>query len=246
MCADPVNVSQVAANQPASHQAPALHILPTAVASPSQGSSLNVQNLYHLQLAQAPLPQPAMLNKSHPGRSLLHLTGHSEQDQQHHQQLGPADQLDQQQDLLNRLDDAEPGEASMPSPANTDYKHKPRRKATERPLVSPSQHSPCGRFSVHAAHWPAVQFFLPSTSQCTLQSITACCYAGASKQPNLSCMQGTDQIRQAFSKRKRGLALKCYQLHKLTDAKVSAFLMYSLRWQPPLFCHGNALEREQC
>ncbi len=33
-------------------------------------------------------------------------------------------------------------------------------------------------------------------------------------------MQGTDQIRQAFSKRKRGLALKCYQLHKLTDAKV--------------------------
>lgn len=32
--------------------------------------------------------------------------------------------------------------------------------------------------------------------------------------------QGTDQIRQAFSKRKRGLALKCYQLHKLTDAKV--------------------------
>ena len=33
-------------------------------------------------------------------------------------------------------------------------------------------------------------------------------------------VQGTDQIRQAFSKRKRGLALKCYQLHKLTDAKV--------------------------
>ena len=32
--------------------------------------------------------------------------------------------------------------------------------------------------------------------------------------------QGTDQMRQAFSKRKRGLALKCYQLHKLTDAKV--------------------------
>jgi len=26
----------------------------------------------------------------------------------------------------------------MPLPANTDYKHKPRRKATERPLVSSS------------------------------------------------------------------------------------------------------------
>ncbi|KAL0033600.1 hypothetical protein WJX79_006920 [Trebouxia sp. C0005] len=64
----------------------------------------------------------------------------------------------------------DPGEASMPLPANTDYKHKPRRKATERPM-------------------------------------------------------GTDQIRQAFSKRKRGLALKCYQLHKLTDAKVFCFIM---------------------
>ncbi len=108
-------------------------MLPGAVASPSQGSLLNVQNLYHLQLAQAPLTQPAMLNKPQPVPSLLHLTGLSQQDQQH---LGPGDQLDQQQDLLNRLDDTDPGEGSMPLPANTDYKHKPRRKATERPLVS--------------------------------------------------------------------------------------------------------------
>ena len=165
-----------------------------------------------------------MLNKSHPGRSLLHLTGHSEQEQQHQQQLGPADQLDQQQDLLNRLDDTEPGEASMPSPANTDYKHKPRRKANERPLVSPSQHAPCSRFSVHAAYCPAVQTFLPCTSQvqCTIVHVAM---------RGLSYMQGTDQIRQAFSKRKRGLALKCYQLHKLTDAKVSTFQKYNWGWQ---------------
>lgn len=34
-------------------------------------------------------------------------------------------------------------------------------------------------------------------------------------------LQSSDQKRQAFSKRKRGLVLKSYQLYKLTDAKVS-------------------------
>jgi hypothetical protein len=33
-------------------------------------------------------------------------------------------------------------------------------------------------------------------------------------------VQGSDQIRQAFSKRKKGLVLKAYQLNALTDAKV--------------------------
>lgn len=33
-------------------------------------------------------------------------------------------------------------------------------------------------------------------------------------------LQGSDQIRQAFSKRKKGLVLKAYQLSALTDAKV--------------------------
>lgn len=33
-------------------------------------------------------------------------------------------------------------------------------------------------------------------------------------------LQGSDQIRQAFSKRKKGLVLKAYQLNALTDAKV--------------------------
>ena len=33
-------------------------------------------------------------------------------------------------------------------------------------------------------------------------------------------VQGSDQKRQAFSKRKRGIVLKAYQLYKLTDAKV--------------------------
>ncbi|KAF6263612.1 hypothetical protein COO60DRAFT_1667179 [Scenedesmus sp. NREL 46B-D3] len=36
--------------------------------------------------------------------------------------------------------------------------------------------------------------------------------------------QGSDQIRQAFSKRKKGLVLKAYQLNALTDAKVFMFI----------------------
>jgi hypothetical protein len=35
-------------------------------------------------------------------------------------------------------------------------------------------------------------------------------------------VQGSDQIRQAFSKRKKGLVLKAYQLNALTDAKVGS------------------------
>lgn len=34
--------------------------------------------------------------------------------------------------------------------------------------------------------------------------------------------QGSEQIRQAFSKRKKGLVLKAYQLNALTDAQVGA------------------------
>ena len=37
---------------------------------------------------------------------------------------------------------------------------------------------------------------------------------------NLLCLQGSSQIRQSFSKRKRGIAQKAYQLFKITDAKV--------------------------
>lgn len=36
--------------------------------------------------------------------------------------------------------------------------------------------------------------------------------------------QGSDQIRQAFSKRKKGLVLKSYQLFRLTDARVFLFI----------------------
>lgn len=43
--------------------------------------------------------------------------------------------------------------------------------------------------------------------------------------------QGPDQIRQAFSKRKRGLALKAYQLYKITDSKVR--LKCRLAWLCP-------------
>lgn len=36
------------------------------------------------------------------------------------------------------------------------------------------------------------------------------------------CSQGSSQIRQSFSKRKRGIAQKAFQLYKITDAKVDA------------------------
>lgn len=39
--------------------------------------------------------------------------------------------------------------------------------------------------------------------------------------PRHCVLQGSDQIRQAFSKRKKGLVLKAFQLNSLTDAKVS-------------------------
>lgn len=40
--------------------------------------------------------------------------------------------------------------------------------------------------------------------------------------PRHGVLQGSDHIRQAFSKRKKGLVLKALQLNSLTDAKVSA------------------------
>lgn len=43
---------------------------------------------------------------------------------------------------------------------------------------------------------------------------------GCNRLPRHSGLQGNDQIRQAFSKRKKGLVLKAYQLNSLTDAKV--------------------------
>ena len=37
------------------------------------------------------------------------------------------------------------------------------------------------------------------------------------------CLQGSSQVRQSFSKRKRGIAQKAYQLFKITDAMVLPF-----------------------
>lgn len=65
-------------------------------------------------------------------------------------------------------------------------------------------------------------------------TVKAFAHMSSSDTPKDCCMQGTDQIRQAFSKRKRGLALKCYQLHKLTDAKVRCmpnFIFKCAFWQ---------------
>lgn len=51
-------------------------------------------------------------------------------------------------------------------------------------------------------------------------------------------MQGSEQVRQAFSKRKKGLVLKSYQLYRLTDAKVGGRVggsEGSVAWRPALF-----------
>lgn len=48
-------------------------------------------------------------------------------------------------------------------------------------------------------------------------------------------------MRQAFSKRKRGLALKCYQLHKLTDAKVCSM---SLCTHCSMFTNGQTYSED--
>lgn len=39
-------------------------------------------------------------------------------------------------------------------------------------------------------------------------------------------LQGSSQIRQSFSKRKRGIAQKAFQLYKITDAKVPSAHMH--------------------
>ena len=52
--------------------------------------------------------------------------------------------------------------------------------------------------------------------------------------------QGASQIRQSFSKRKRGIAQKAYQLHKITDAKVG----HSSRQQPTGLQTGSSSTRD--
>ncbi|GLI62920.1 MADS-box transcription factor, partial [Volvox africanus] len=48
---------------------------------------------------------------------------------------------------------------------------------------------------------------------------------GKSRRKACEKPEGSDQKRQAFSKRKRGLILKSYQLYKLTDARVFVFIV---------------------
>jgi hypothetical protein len=87
------------------------------------------------------------------------------------------------------------------------HKAKPRRKSHQRPQVridvlklSVGQNGSCSCVSV-------------------LNSVAICLSAPP--------LQGSDQIRQAFSKRKKGLVLKAYQLNSLTDAKVSIVERFS-------------------
>lgn len=80
-------------------------------------------------------------------------------------------------------------------------KAKPRRKSHQRPQVGSSAGSAC--FDCAGAR----------LSRQTNQTLQLPC-------PPLPGSQGSDQIRQAFSKRKKGLVLKAFQLNSLTDAKV--------------------------
>ncbi|GFH08974.1 hypothetical protein HaLaN_04027, partial [Haematococcus lacustris] len=50
-------------------------------------------------------------------------------------------------------------------------------------------------------------------------------YTSTSRRKATQKPVGPDQKRQAFSKRKRGIVLKAYQLYKLTDAKVFMFVV---------------------
>ena len=163
-------VLQAAVEQNPAGQSPALHMPSGPSAGPPPGSLLNVQNLYHLQLTQAPLNQPGLHSKPQATPSLLHLTQQLEQDQQQQQHLGAADQLEQQQELLGRLDDTDTGEAGIPLPSNTDYKHKPRRKATERPSVSSSilgRHTPRMRMQAACCVKPGLKQSSLVSSHCT-------------------------------------------------------------------------------
>lgn len=89
------------------------------------------------------------------------------------------------------------------------HKAKPRRKSHQRPQVGR-----CARERAHArTHCMHVRQ-PPAAGQ---EAASRGCILHT-----LSATQGSDQIRQAFSKRKKGLVLKAYQLSALTDAKVRA------------------------
>jgi hypothetical protein len=57
---------------------------------------------------------------------------------------------------------------------------------------------------------------------------------------DILAVQGSDQIRQAFSKRKKGLVLKAYQLNALTDAKVGSLWRSSSCSLQDIACRARA------
>lgn len=86
--------------------------------APVHNSQLNVQSLYHMQMPHASIPHHALQGG---GQALLQLP----QQLETAQQLGLADKHE-----LDRLDSPD-GDI----PTSTDYRHKQRRKANERPSV---------------------------------------------------------------------------------------------------------------
>ncbi len=80
----------------------------------------------------------------------------------------------------------------------------------------------------HGVHWQYHRLnFLYVSRARTTHTHTHTHTLALSSTQFLSCIQGPDQIRQAFSKRKRGLTLKAYQLHKITDSKVGIVITWS-------------------
>jgi hypothetical protein len=96
--------------------------------------------------------------------------------------------------------------------------HRCAKHSAKCPCLCPSSCCQCARHSCivgYGAQWQAGRVAAPARRPPPLVLPGPTPSAVPTSPP-----QGSDQIRQAFSKRKKGLVLKSYQLFRLTDAKV--------------------------
>ena len=113
-------------------------------------------------------------------------------------------------------------DGSQSEPAGFTYRNRARRKASEKPHVSL-------RANLHEAVVHCVPSLVPllglSGPPCIRYKLNQIwVHASIGADVSACGLQGASQIRQSFSKRKRGIAQKAYQLHKITDAKASPCL----------------------
>ncbi len=132
--------------------------------------------------------------------------------QQQHQQQPQGGQPNVSEGVPVGQNPATPGV----DPPGFTYRNRSRRKASEKPVVR--------TFPSLSA---AIMSSSPSTEggecPCVIGLLDLACGSTGPLLMNLLCFQGSSQIRQSFSKRKRGIAQKAYQLFKITDAKVPHF-----------------------